>query len=171
MRRYRNGRYATTGNYQAFKIMLASIVACGLVTLLQPKQAVWADPRSDAKVIEVEKVVEKPVPVPLDCKTEKCKILAYIVELWGDQAADMITIIRKCENSTFDQTRTNHNRNGSTDYGVAMVNSIHTKTCGEAFKTDWKANLDCAHKIYQRAGNSFSPWACSHVVGVKSFWQ
>ena len=164
MRRYK-GRYATTGNYQAFKIMLTSVIACGMVVVLQPKPQVFADPRSDVKVVEIEKVVEKPVPVPLDCKTEKCQILAYIVEKFGDDAADAITIINKCENHNFNPKATNYNRNGTVDRGVFQINSIH----GGEELYDWKKNVDKAYEIFQRRG--WTAWSCSHVVGVKSFWQ
>lgn len=110
-----------------------------------------------------------PVPSPTPEPTEKQQIMAYIVEKFGDDAADMMAIIRLCENSKFNQQATNHNRNGTVDYGVAQINSIHIPRCGEAIKTDWKANLDCAHDIYVRAGKKFTPWTCAHVVGQKNY--
>jgi hypothetical protein len=149
--------------------MLASVIACGMVTFLQPRTQVWADPRSDALVIEVEKVVEKPIAVPLDCKTEKCKVLAYIVEVFGDDAADAITMINKCENHAFSQSAINYNKNGTTDHGIMQINSIHIPKCGEGIKDDYKANIDCGYKIFKNRG--WEAWSCSHVVGVKSFWQ
>jgi len=112
---------------------------------------------------EVEVESKRPSP------SEKQQILLYIVEKFGDDAADAITLVRKCENSTFDQTRTNHNQNGTVDYGIFQVNSIHTNRYGETFKTDWKANVDVAYKIYQAAGNKFTPWTCAHIIGQKNY--
>lgn len=93
----------------------------------------------------------------------------YIKTKFGSDGDNMIRIIGECENKTFDQSRTNHNRNGSIDYGIAQVNSIHIARCGSDIKHDWKANIDCAYSIYERAGNSFRPWTCAYVVGQKNY--
>jgi len=110
-----------------------------------------------------------PTPTPTVCKTEKCQVLQYITEKFGERAADAIVIIRTCENSTFDQSRTNHNRNGTVDYGIFQINSIHEKRYGGAFKTDWKANIDVAFEIYKSAGEKFTPWTCAHKIGEKNY--
>lgn len=172
----KNSHYINQRKYNIlYMTAVLSITLLGYLWLKEAARNVQAEefisPLSDVKVIEVE--VEKPVavPVPVGCETEKCKIMAYIVEKFQDDAADMISIIRTCENSSFNQEATNYNRNGTTDHGIAQINSIHEKTCGTDFKTNWKANIDCAYKIYKNSGESFRPWACSHVIGVKSFWQ
>ena len=167
-------------DYLPLKIMILSIFGCYLLTLIPRIEQIFTEtemisPLSDAVVIE--RIVEKPVPVevvrevavPLDCKTDKCLVLAYLVERFGDDADDAITMINKCENSTFDQSRHNHNNNGTVDYGVMQINSIHIPKCGEGIKDDYKANIDCGYQIFQNRG--WSAWSCSHVIGVKSFWQ
>lgn len=93
----------------------------------------------------------------------------YIKAKFGSDGDNMIRIIGECENKTFDQSRTNHNRNGSVDYGIAQVNSIHIPRCGSDIKHDWKANIDCAYSIYERAGNTFRPWTCAYVIGQKNY--
>jgi len=94
-------------------------------------------------------------------------ILNYIVEVFGDESANAITIINKCENHNFDPKATNWNSDGSEDVGIFMVNSVHGYS--EEQLMNWKFNTDKAKQIYDR--NGWSAWACSHVVGIKSFWQ
>lgn len=127
----------------------------------------FISPLSD-KQLEI-KEVEVEVDKYIECETDKCQILAYLVEKFGDEAANAITIINKCENSTFEQDRTNHNRNGTIDYGVMQINSIHIPRCGDGIITSWKDNIDCGYQIFQDSG--WSAWACSHVINIKPFWQ
>lgn len=50
------------------------------------------------------------------------------------------------------------NANGTTDYGLWQINSIHK---GDLAGGDWRdptANARMAYAVYRRAGNSFSPW-------------
>ena len=114
-----------------------------------------------AQVQASESIIESP-------KTEHEAIVAYIKQVFGDQSDNAFKIL-ECENKGLNPSAINHNRNGSTDHSIFQVNSIHTKRYGSAFKTDWKANIDVAHKIYQASG--WSAWACSHKIGIKSFWE
>ena len=170
----RFGRYISKGQdllYKGLTVVATTSLALVFVSPILVRSGVGAQeevpmvlagPRS-VEVVEVEK------PVETEFESEKHEILAYIVEKFGEDSADAITLVRKCENSTFDQTRTNHNNNGSVDYGVFQINSIHTARFGEEFKTDWKANVDVAYEIFSEQG--WSPWACSSTIGVKSFWE
>lgn len=118
--------------------------------------------------VEAKEYNKPVVVVPKDSQmTEKQQIMNYIVEVFGDDSADAITIINKCENHSFDPKAQNWNSNGSVDTGIFMVNSIHGYT--EEQLKDWKFNIDVAKKIYDNGG--WKQWACSHVIGVKSFWQ
>lgn len=121
----------------------------------------------DNVVVTVEQRVPviKEVEVDRTFKSEKQQILAYIVEKFGDRAADAITLIHTCENSTFNPRAINHNRNGTVDRGVFQINSIH----GGEDMFDWKTNVDMAYTIYRSRGNKFTAWTCAHTVGEKNY--
>lgn len=57
----------------------------------------------------------------------------------------------------------NKNTNGSEDFGVFQINSVHTKRFGEEFKTDYKANIQVAYALYKRQG--FGPWVAAKNLG------
>ena len=99
--------------------------------------------------------------------SEKQQILAYIVEVFGDDSADAITIINKCENHAFNPKATNWNRNGTWDTGIFQINQVHGYTMEEM--QDWKLNINAAKKIFDNRG--WTAWSCSEVVGVKPFWK
>lgn len=128
-----------------------------------------ADTQVQAEVVEtiagqtLPSPTPEPTPEPL---TEKQQILAYIVEKFGDDAADAIVVIRKCENSSFNPRAVNHNRNGSVDRGIFQLNSQYW---GGEELFDWKTNVDVAHKVFTRAGKKWTPWTCAHVVGQKNY--
>jgi len=122
------------------------------------------------KVSEVEAYTKPVVVQPKNLEmTEKQQIMSYIVEVFGDDADDAITIINKCENSEFNPKATNWNRNGTWDTGIFQVNQIHGYSMEEM--QDWKQNIDVAKKIFDKAGKKWTPWSCAHVVGQKPFYM
>lgn len=52
--------------------------------------------------------------------------------------------------------RIHHNTNGTTDYGVFQINSVHG--VGEEMFS-YKKNIDKAYEIYKDWGNSWQPWS------------
>lgn len=115
--------------------------------------------------IVIEKEVIREVEVVAPCETEKCQIMAYIVERFGDDADDAITVLNKCENSEFNPLAANHNNNGTIDRGVFQINSVH----GGEELFNWKTNVDKAYEIFSNGG--WRQWSCSHVINIRSFWQ
>jgi len=101
--------------------------------------------------------------------TEKQQIMSYIVEVFGDDADDAITIINKCENSDFNPKATNYNSNGTWDTGIFQINQIHGYSLEEM--QNWKKNIDAAKKIFDKAGKKWTPWSCAYVVEQKPFYR
>lgn len=56
---------------------------------------------------------------------------------------------------------THHNSNGSTDYGLMQINSIHGYDSNRLV-TDPLYNADCAYRIYRDAGGTWGPWSTYH---------
>lgn len=99
-------------------------------------------------------------------KSEKQLILEYIVEVFGDDA-DRAIWVAKCESGLKASAINDQNRNGTVDYGVFQVNSVHIKTYGTGFTKSWKENVDVAKKIFDQQG--FKPWVCAKSVGEKNY--
>lgn len=71
---------------------------------------------------------------------------------------DTAVRIAKCESGMRPNAFNGSNTNGSTDSGLMQINSIHGVS--KHMLMDVDINLAVARVIYERAGNSFSPWVC-----------
>lgn len=60
----------------------------------------------------------------------------------------------------------NKNRNGTSDYGLFQINSIHKPTAQE--KVDPYANAKRAYRIWKDAGGKWSPWSAYNNGAYKS---
>lgn len=131
---------------------------------------------NDFHVVTVEKQVEviKEVEVDRQFKTEKQQILAYLVEKFGDKADAAITMIRTCENSTFDPERVsplNVQKSGrrSYDVGVMQINVDEHNTDELEKLKDWKYNIDRGYAKFKARGDKFTDWTCATVIGEKNY--
>ena len=175
MKRHKNGKFRySSSNFSGLKLMLLILITGALLELIYTPPQTPPSPLSPQPAEAIESLALPPVVVPpAEPKTQKQEIMEYIIDKWGDDADKMITIIGTCENGTWDQSRVNHNSNGSTDYGIAQVNDLNgarDKQCkGLDYRNSWKDNLDCAHIIYKSQG--FKAWACSDRVGIVPFYM
>lgn len=77
---------------------------------------------------------------------------------WGDaHSAQVATAIALAE-SGGDASATNRNINGSTDYGLWQINTIHSDILATGQWSDPSANAKMAHEVYAQAGDHFTPW-------------
>lgn len=60
--------------------------------------------------------------------------------------------------SSGNPTATNKNSNGSTDYGLWQINSVHGALLKQGEWSNPADNAKMAYKVYSDAGNSFKPW-------------
>ena len=136
---------------------------------------VYAKDLGPVEPITIVRITPKPTLMPTATPTPVIKtegkedIIAYIKQVFGNEADNAFKIL-SCENKGLNPKAINHNRDLSTDHGIFQINSIHLK--GKAKGKDlnnYKDNIDVAKKIYDDRG--WSAWACSHMMGVESFWQ
>ena len=83
-----------------------------------------------------------------------------VLRLAGWKGGDLmiITAIVMTENTPLDAHAVGGpNRDGSYDFGLCQVNSVHNPS--ESQKFNFNANASLAHKIYADAGNKFTPWS------------
>ena len=139
-------------------------VAILVVTLI----ICW-DQAHTEKPVMAQEVVESPVasPEPLETiETPETYIRKVFGEVDGERA---IKMLKECENKQMRLDAINWNGNGTFDFGLFQINSLHGYSKEQL--SDYKFNTNVAYKIYKNAGYSFSPWTCSYQVGDKSFWQ
>ena len=121
-----------------------------------------------------EKVIS---PCPNDCsgamvkvvyaseeKTELEQMVSYITQVFqpeGKQVVYQALQIAQCE-SKWNPKAYNFNTNGSSDYGLFQINSVHEKRYGQGFMYSWKANVDTAFALYKFQG--WRPWVCKYVL-------
>lgn len=132
---------------------------------------------SDREVVTIEKPVEVIKEIEVDRKftSQKQQIMAYMIEKFGDNADDAITILNKCENSEFNPNAVNHNANGTCDVGVMQIN---TKCDSEEFEKlkDWKYNINRGYEKFKAGDggkyrNTFYLWTCGYEVGDYTYYD
>ena len=67
--------------------------------------------------------------------------------------------ISQAESSGNASAVNNANSNGTSDYGLMQINSVHSDLLKGHDWKDPQQNMDMAYQIYKSAGGSFSPWS------------
>jgi len=71
--------------------------------------------------------------------------------------------------SGYNPTATNHNTNGSTDYGLWQINSTHADLLGGHNWRDPGQNAWMAYQVWRQAGGSWTPWATFNSGAYKGY--
>lgn len=146
-------------------ISLVSALAYGYSMIPSPELINPLVQIHPVETVEAAKIVPITPPPTL---TPKNEIEAYIVQVFGDEAENAFKVL-SCENKGLNPKAVNHNRNGSIDQGIFQINNIHRngKAKGKDM-FDYRQNIEVAHQIFLEQG--WSPWTCSHKVGVTPFY-
>jgi len=118
-------------------------------------------------VTATPKPTEKPIPTD---------IKGYIEYKFGDDSWKAFKILQgdEChENLYLDQNAFNRNwvkdQPGvywSTDWGVFQINDKFHPVEELNLRTDWKANIDYAYRMFLRDNRTFARWTCGRYYGL-----
>lgn len=79
--------------------------------------------------------------------------------------------------SSGDTTATHKNTNGSTDYGLWQINSVHKDLLGSGSWSNPNDNFKMAHTLYANRGNKFTDWStyknktyALHMAAATAAW-
>lgn len=86
----------------------------------------------------------------------KVAALAYAAGWRGDDLAIAVAVARA--ESNWNASARNGNADGSTDFGLFQINSIHASILAGGDWMDPAANAVMAHQVWLEAGGSWSPW-------------
>ena len=108
-------------------------------------------------IVEAQNVQERP---PLDAE-----VIGQIVIEFGEYDRHIIkqAIDIAYKESGLKYNAYNFNSNGTSDYSVFQVNTVHIKRFGDKFTYNWKENIRVAHILYEEQG--WRPWVAAHKLG------
>ena len=142
------------------------LLACFAGTCKKNDKKIQIPPKVEAQEVTP---IPTATPTPTPKLTKEEQIIQYVIDVFGKDAERGLNMLLNCENRMLRTDAENWNGNGSWDYGLWQINSIHGYSQKEL--SDYKFNTHVAFKIYKNAGYSFSPWTCSEQAGDHPFWK
>lgn len=137
-----------------------------LILIIAGSIAVWAKPYSPAlftyKPPSSTTVAQMATPTPTPSDAEV--IGEIVIQFAGEDRHTIKKLIDVAYKESGLRWNAYHkNNDGSEDFGVFQINSVHTKRFGPGFKTDYKENIKVAYSLYKRQG--FVPWVAARTLG------
>lgn len=80
------------------------------------------------------------------------------VSQWGNTHDTLTAFCIALAESSGDPTVTHQNTNGSTDYGLFQINSVHSDLLKGGNWQDPSANANMAYQLYTSKGGKFTDW-------------
>jgi len=90
---------------------------------------------------------------------------------WPENAIPMGVAIALAESGGNPSAVNNSNRNGSRDYGLFQINSVHKSLLKQGNWANPVDNARMALKVYRDAGNSWKPWATFNHGSYRKFYK
>ncbi len=125
------------------------------------QKPILIEPRKDTFISPLSVEAKEPIKT-LSHKRTWDEVLVMIVDRWskyGKKATYEAIKVFECE-SGLNEYAYNKNTNGTTDSGVAQVNSVHRQTVEAMW--DAEKNLDFALALYEK--QKWTPWVCRKVL-------
>jgi len=149
------GAFAAVAGLAAAPLMLMSVLYSG------PPQA-----SLDAELTQCTvSAVIKPAGALLGAKD--IGALAYNTG-WRGEDVDIAVAVARAE-SGWNPRATNKNSNGSVDYGLFQINSIHAAILAGGNWADPEDNAKMAFKVWEDAGGKWGPWVTYWSGTYKKF--
>lgn len=118
---------------------------------------VWISKKPEPQVVVMSPIVIDRLKENLlsDIPEDKKEIAEYIIDKFGDHAQLALSIAKAESHLNCDAIGVN--TNGSVDFGVMQINSVHMKKGYRLSElADCKKNVDIAFEIFEQQG--FNPW-------------
>jgi hypothetical protein len=129
-------------------------------------------------VVAQESVTVTATPIPTVKPTTGNPVEDYINEVFGEYADEALIVLKGkgpgtcAENRHLDPNAFNRNWTKtpgvywSTDWSIFQINDKFHPVEELNLRTDWKANVRYAFKMFSNDGNSFKRWTCGKVYGL-----
>lgn len=151
----------TKTKYKFWPSVIAILIVCIIVAIVGHYNVSRSKILSPISQTYAQESIPTPTPLII--------MVAYEDEM-GDPIIDEISRVFKNEGtktvakaimcfyteSKLNPNAYNFNSNGTGDYNIAQINSVHISKYGDKFMHDWKENIRIAYKIYKEQG--WKPW-------------
>lgn len=144
------------------------LLACFVGSIERNDKKIQIPPKVEAQEVEVIPTIT-PTPTATPILSEKEQIIRYVVDIFGEDAERGLNMLIECENKSLNPLAENWNGNGTWDFGLWQINSVHGYSQKEL--SDYKFNTQVAYQLFKNAGYSFSAWTCAEFANDRPFWK